>query len=158
MSVELHSNKAEKKDDGVSPVVGVMLMLVVTVILAAVVSLFATGLVEDYKKPSIAILKCNECTVTNGSLDSMVFTHMGGDQISTADLTLLISTSDKTGMVALNKLTPATVWSAGMKLALNDVSENLDVDLGKLGSCFSWSIREGTGYIIAQGRMVAQAS
>ena len=37
--------KTEQKDDAVSPVVGVMLMLVVTIIIAAVVAAFAGGLV-----------------------------------------------------------------------------------------------------------------
>lgn len=38
------------RDDGVSPVVGVMLMLVVTIIIAAVVSAYAGGLSSGQKK------------------------------------------------------------------------------------------------------------
>lgn len=38
------------RDDGVSPVVGVMLMLVVTIIIAAVVSAFAGGMSKDTEK------------------------------------------------------------------------------------------------------------
>ena len=36
-----------KKDDAVSPVIGVMLMLVVTIIIAGAVTLFATGVFDD---------------------------------------------------------------------------------------------------------------
>jgi archaeal type IV pilus assembly protein PilA len=46
----------ENGDDGVSPVVGVMLMLVVVIIIAAVVSGFAGGLVNGQQKsPTLAM-------------------------------------------------------------------------------------------------------
>ena len=46
----------KKGDDGVSPVVGVMLMLVVTIIIAAVVSGFAGGLINGQSKsPSLTM-------------------------------------------------------------------------------------------------------
>lgn len=41
----------ERKEDAVSPVVGVMLMLVVTIIIAAVVSGFAGGLAGEAPFP-----------------------------------------------------------------------------------------------------------
>lgn len=48
--------QGKSRDDGVSPVVGVMLMLVVTIIIAAVVSAFAGGLSTGQKKaPAISI-------------------------------------------------------------------------------------------------------
>ena len=37
----------ERRDDAVSPVIGVMLLLVVTVVIAAVVVTFGTGLAGD---------------------------------------------------------------------------------------------------------------
>jgi len=46
-----------KKDDGVSPVVGVMLMLVVTIVIAAVVTLFATGLTTSAEAAPVAVLE-----------------------------------------------------------------------------------------------------
>lgn len=51
-----------KKDDAVSPVVGVMLMLVVTIIIAAVVSAFAGGLASsEQKAPTLTM----ETVITN---------------------------------------------------------------------------------------------
>ena len=45
-----------KKDNAVSPVVGVMLMLVVTIIIAAVVSVFAGGLMTNQQAaPSLTM-------------------------------------------------------------------------------------------------------
>ena len=48
--------KTEQKDDAVSPVVGVMLMLVVTIIIAAVVAAFASGVTADVEKAPNTVL------------------------------------------------------------------------------------------------------
>ena len=40
-------DQVTRNDDAISPVIGVMLMLVITIIIAAVVAAFATGLVSD---------------------------------------------------------------------------------------------------------------
>ena len=37
----------KKSDDAVSPVLGVMLMVVVTIVIGAVIAAFATGMVAD---------------------------------------------------------------------------------------------------------------
>jgi len=49
--------KTEQKEDAVSPVVGVMLMLVVTIIIAAVVAAFAGGLAVSTERAPNAVLK-----------------------------------------------------------------------------------------------------
>jgi archaeal type IV pilus assembly protein PilA len=73
------------KDRAVSPVVGVMLMLVVTIIIAAVVSAFSGGLVTSQKKvPSASI------QATYSITDGMVIRHMGGDPLATSDLVFTI--------------------------------------------------------------------
>ena len=46
----------KKSDDAISPVIGVMLMLVMTVIVAAVITMFATGLVTDTEPAPTAVL------------------------------------------------------------------------------------------------------
>lgn len=62
---------------GVSPVIGVMLMLVATVILAAVVTSYSGGLAsEESKAPQISIsIKAKES-------DRIIITHEGGDPIN----------------------------------------------------------------------------
>ena len=49
--------KTEWKDDAVSPVVGVMLMLVVTIIIAAVIAAFAGGVATDTDAASNVVVK-----------------------------------------------------------------------------------------------------
>jgi FlaG/FlaF family flagellin (archaellin) len=87
------------KDEAVSPVVGVMLMLVVTIIIAAVVSGFAGGLAGDTNKAPQASITAKEIVVNeaydanNGNWNQdivtgkcddvyVVFEHMGGDGIN----------------------------------------------------------------------------
>jgi len=92
-----------KRDEAVSPVVGVMLMLVVTIIIAAVVSAFAGGLAGETNKAPQASLVAKEIVVneaydadkTNSDPDPVtgkcsdvyvVFEHMGGDGINLNDI------------------------------------------------------------------------
>ena len=85
-------------DKGVSPVVGVMLMLVATVILAAVVSSFAGGIATDEQKAPQASISakfviegCNDTDTSDYDPDypanftaanGILFEHMGGDGFS----------------------------------------------------------------------------
>jgi archaeal type IV pilus assembly protein PilA len=75
-------------DNAVSPVVGVMLMLVVTIIIAAVVSAFAGSLstAED-KTPQVSI------TADYSIADGMVITHNGGDTLTVGDFRILLTPS-----------------------------------------------------------------
>ena len=58
--------KTEQKDDAVSPVVGVMLMLVVTIIIAAIVAAMSSGLAVSTERAPNAVLKAE------------VYSEMGG--------------------------------------------------------------------------------
>lgn len=67
----------KKSEDAVSPVVGVMLMLVVVVIIAAIVSGFAGGLVSGVKKTPQATIT-GKFSIGNG----FEITHAGGDSLA----------------------------------------------------------------------------
>lgn len=84
-----------KKESAVSPVVGVLLMLVVTIIIAAVVSGFAGGLAGSQDKaPQASIAVKTGWSMNNdGSTDresyDISFAHMGGDPINTKDCQII---------------------------------------------------------------------
>jgi len=91
----MRKNK-EQKEDAVSPVVGVMLMLVVTIIIAAVVSGFAGGLVGSQEKApqaSIQVKTGYGYDVYGYALDTknfdISFEHMGGDPLPTKDMKII---------------------------------------------------------------------
>jgi FlaG/FlaF family flagellin (archaellin) len=75
--------KAVQNQDAVSPVVGVMLMLVVTVIIAAIVSAFAGGLAEtEQKAPQITL------TAEANADEYILLEHLGGDPLNTGSVTV----------------------------------------------------------------------
>jgi FlaG/FlaF family flagellin (archaellin) len=79
------------KDSAVSPVVGVMLMLVVTIIIAAIVSAFAGGLAStDSKTPQATIT--GKYSYSSGIFQ---FTHAGGDGLPTQKLIVQIRQNDE---------------------------------------------------------------
>ena len=72
----------EGKEDAVSPVIGVMLMLVVTIIIAAVITGFATDLSNDTEN--------TPTTFFDAQYEDGQFTlkHKGGDPIRLKDMTV----------------------------------------------------------------------
>jgi len=81
-----------RKNDAVSPVVGVMLMLVVTIIVAAVVAVFASGIVNTSDSVQQIAIKG-----TYSQSQGMTITHAGGDSISFAETEFMTTPSELMG-------------------------------------------------------------
>ena len=92
----------KKKEDAVSPVIGVMLMLVVTIVIAAVVAAFAGGLGSDVEMAPTAALDID--AYANGKLK---ITSLSGEALSTKDIEIKIS--DMSG----NSLGTANLYNQG---------------------------------------------
>jgi flagellin-like protein len=84
--------KSWKNDRAVSPVVGVMLMLVVTIIIAAVVSAFAGGTVGGTKKAPQATISA-DFSQSSG----MNIYHNGGDPLNVQEITLVVKPTKSFG-------------------------------------------------------------
>ena len=79
-------NLTERKEDAVSPVIGVMLMLVVTIVIAAVVAAFAGGLSSDVEMAPTAALDISV------SADGKVkITSLSGEALITKDITIKVT-------------------------------------------------------------------
>ena len=72
-----------RQEDAVSPVVGVMLMLVVTIVIAAVVSAFAGGAASGTTKAPQATIQA-----TYSQSQGMTISHSGGDPIPLSTTTI----------------------------------------------------------------------
>jgi FlaG/FlaF family flagellin (archaellin) len=107
--------KMMKNEHAVSPVVGVMLMLVVTIIIAAVVSAFAGGLAGTKQATPQASIDVQILTGADngmgGTTDKMTFTELSGDPIPTKDLAIVTYYVNKSGTVYQNKQTLASAGS-----------------------------------------------
>ncbi|MBP2133136.1 FlaG/FlaF family flagellin (archaellin) [Methanomicrobium sp. W14] len=85
-----------KDETAVSPVVGVMLMLVVTIIIAAVVSGFGMNMISGTKSaPAVQIGYAGLMTVDPGNTGKigLVFENLGGDDIRLDEITLNLKES-----------------------------------------------------------------
>lgn len=84
-------NLRKETDDAVSPVVGVMLMVVVTAVIAAVIVAFSTGLATDTAGTGpVAMIDIGKIELTQGvfglKIDSIEFIHKGGDPLLIDDI------------------------------------------------------------------------
>lgn len=89
-------SKKEQKESAVSPVIGVMLMLVITIVVAGVVSVIAGGLTEGVNESPTAVIKLDDySSVYRGSWDGyditdVVFKHMSGDTLHLDEINLVL--------------------------------------------------------------------
>ncbi len=100
--------KLVMNEDAVSPVIGVMLMIVVTVIIAAIVSGFAGGMGDNQDAAPTASI---QCSIVKSDADTAVLTlkHMSGDSINTADLRFYVNYLDSSGNPAQKRTQGASV-------------------------------------------------
>jgi flagellin-like protein len=113
-------------DDAVSPVIGVILMVAITVILAAVIASFVLGLGDSTNTTPSASFDFDY-----DGTDVLEITHESGDKISASQLSIA-------GDVTVDDVTPGTTntnvdtaWptdvSAGNTLTLNSVNSDFTV-------------------------------
>lgn len=114
-----------QKDAAVSPVVGVMLMLVVTIIIAAVVSAFAGGMgSEQHKTPQVTMNVKSAIQSIGGTIDpdtaaltyppgfaaanGLLFENTGGDIFSLNDIDIQVQYQDTKMTLRPDDKLPAT--------------------------------------------------
>ena len=115
------------KDDAVSPVIGVMLMLTITIIIAAVLMAFAGGMADT--KPATPSVDLSAEFVKSGSDIVLRLSHNGGDALNPKDIRVtayVLSADLSTLPVTLSSLLAEPSWNTGDILLLSsDETENL---------------------------------
>ena len=102
--------KKSNKEDAVSPVIGVMLMLVVTIVIAAVVAAFASGLGGDMESAPSAVLSVD---VLNTKVVSVQ--HLSGENLLIPDMQVKVQNPE--GTINLEgKFTGSGFFTPGMTL------------------------------------------
>ena len=157
-------------DDGVSPVIGVMLMIVVTIIIAAIISAFAGGFTSSEKKAPTTVLACTVLYGTgSGSYPNggLLFTHKSGDEIFLNSTYLVLTNDQTTRQFSAVNLTPISnyIIKTGNQFVLAADDNGGTVTNGYLGwenpdftltssaiSTYKLVDRE-TGQTIAEGRI-----
>ncbi|MDW7732219.1 MAG: type IV pilin N-terminal domain-containing protein [Methanolobus sp.] len=78
------ANQFLKEEDAVSPVIGVILMVAITVILAAVIAAFVFGMGPPEQAPQASL------RMTNQSTSGFTIEHQGGDKIDIGDINITV--------------------------------------------------------------------
>ncbi len=98
------------KDAAVSPVIGVMLMLALTVMLAAIASAFAGGFSDSAEKSpqSSLSVSVNFNKISNGSTDyyRIYFDHTGGDPFSLNSIKVVFRSEETENKTELTRQSP----------------------------------------------------
>ena len=125
----------QKREYAVSPVVGVMLMLVVTIIIAAVVAAFASGVVGHTSKAPQASISATFTAPPNGN--QSIFTNNGGDPFDLNDIRVVLQ-DESAGGSAPTKTS----------LTLEDNATSNCILFHKVGDTSSTVIRPGDSFVI----------
>lgn len=159
----------ERKEDAVSPVIGVMLMLVVTIVIAAVVVAFATGMAGDSTTTTpMALLDSDNPQMESGLLKTFDIVHKGGDELALENIQIKIEPSgsgSSWGIILMRTETDLTVSSGENTISTGDrikvpvdtnrnVANNDDDNVGS-GCLVKWTVSDiRTNGIIAKGEFV----
>ncbi|WP_255479211.1 type IV pilin [Natronomonas sp. LN261] len=125
------------EDRAVSPVIGVILMVAITVILAAVIGTFVLGLGDSVESSPQASWNIESVNLNDGTADNdgVKITHNGGDQIDANNLKLTIGSSTafednsvKTGDWSEDTNDWGTQTSAGNTLEVTEAGAGISGD------------------------------
>ena len=109
------------RDDAVSPVIGVMLMLSITIILAAVLMAFAGGMADT--KPATPSVDLSAAFVKNGSDIVLCVSHNGGDALNPDDIKVTAyvrnAAASGTPLIIKDLIGDDTAWNAGETLVID---------------------------------------
>ena len=109
------------KDDAVSPVIGVMLMLSITIILAAVLMAFAGGMADT--KPATPSVDLSAAFVKNSSDIVLCVSHNGGDALNPDDIKVTAyvrnAAASGTPLIIKDLIGDDTAWNAGETLVID---------------------------------------
>jgi len=118
------------EDRGVSPVIGVILMVAITVILAAVIGAFVLGL-GDQASSTAPQASINIDSVNDGD-NEIVLRHGGGDTIEWDETRLIIEQVGEDNDVRWNQPSDDSFSSADRVTALtqNETGDGAELDTG----------------------------
>ena len=109
------------KDDAVSPVIGVMLMLSITIIIAAILMAFAGGMADT--KPATPSVDLSAEFVKSGEGIVLRLSHNGGDALNPKDikLTAYVASASSSGeqLIIKDIIGDDNAWNAGESITLD---------------------------------------
>ena len=154
--------KKEDRENAVSPVIGVMLMLVITIVVAGVVSVIAGGLTEGVNESPTAVIKLDDYSLVQHYSDGydvtdVVFKHMSGDTLHLDEINLVLVGDDTGILTQYSDLTQYDVneddlWETGETLHLHASSSSYGILQQSFHTPFkmTFNVVTKTGEIVAE--------
>lgn len=93
----MHVKALFDDDEAVSPVIGVILMVAITVILAAVIATFVLGLGDQISNTAPQASFSFDYTEDSGDIDTLEVTHNGGETITANEVVGAVSGAKDSG-------------------------------------------------------------
>ncbi len=110
--------KFRKNEEAVSPVIGVILMVAITVILAAVIAAFVFGMGTPHQAPQASIVISSASSASG----NITLTHDGGDSIDLYHTKAIIDQGTNHAVISLLNSTGDSFFAAGDNLVLSNTS------------------------------------
>ncbi|QLH79299.1 type IV pilin N-terminal domain-containing protein [Halosimplex rubrum] len=128
-------NRLLNDDDAVSPVIGVILMVAITVILAAVIATFVLGLGDQVSNTSPQASFSFEWDGASGEEGTLTITHDGGDTIQAQNLYVRGSDGSVGGAddANLGQTWDSSDYGGGVG-ATSEIQAGMNIDIDKVGS------------------------
>ena len=153
-----------KNEDAVSPVIGVILMVVITVIIAAILAVFSFGIGGPAKAPEVNL---KFSAVNDSTNTTLKITHEGGDALILKDEKITVTYAASGADALLNATVPPQSLQMDASVGTWQTT-SLDtlaagqVISGLLGNAATGTIMEvkivdtPTGQLISKARVVVQ--
>lgn len=113
----------KKRSDAVSAVVGVMLMLTLVIIFAAVLSAFVSGVIQSPDQIPDAEIFVQSSGKVSDETFSLLFEHRGGEMLSVANCKITTFVNGKEGSFTASEVSNDEItWKAGVTLSTKNLS------------------------------------
>lgn len=165
MAEHYGERRMKEKDSAVSPVVGIMLLLAMTIVAAGVLAAFAGGIGSvSESTPSVEL---SVSPYGSGNSLRLLFEQKSGNGLTPSDIkvSFLVKNPDKDdygGSFMLTELTDDPVWSAGAILTtenLTKTSELLGITVDELKAAVNMSVpAEIKIYYLPSSKIIYQST
>lgn len=131
----------EREDRGVSPVIGMILMVAITVVLAAVVGASVLGVQEKQSIEPQAHWDETENRTASGQIDDVTIEHTAGEPVPTDEVKILVGDEELTGPSDSAPNVASHSWPSGDEATAGD-EFHVDFDSGVSEGTEVWIVWE----------------
>ncbi|MHC1572032.1 MAG: type IV pilin [Methanosarcinales archaeon] len=138
MNGKIWKTRGKMNEEAVSPVIGVILMVAITVILAAVIASFVFGMGPGESAPTVQLYATDAPGSVSSSTNETVIKiqHKGGDVLTRTDLKVLVSNATS-GTIITN-----TSWgSTGDTLSVGDTAYIYDASGQDINAAGTYTVQ-----------------